>query len=90
MSCHPVPKWRVYPRVCGGTDNAGWEAVGSSGLSPRVRGNRATATGGSPRGGSIPAFAGEPVNYPRKLRRIRVYPRVCGGTLREAITPLLR
>ncbi len=71
---------RVYPRVCGGTKT--WAGVSGSttGLSPRVRGNRCLYSGGDPRTGSIPACAGEPGVRSPKLRRIRVYPRVCGGT----------
>ena len=34
---------RVYPRVCGGTDRAGLPRNGKHGLSPRMRGNPASA-----------------------------------------------
>ena len=34
--------------------------------------------------GSIPACAGEPLAAPALISRIRVYPRVCGGTLRDS------
>ena len=71
---------RVYPRVCGGTVGSRWTAVSSSGLSPRVRGNR----GGTPPQnifvGSIPACAGEPKPFPPDEVIPEVYPRVCGGT----------
>ena len=41
--CHqPAP--RVYPRVCGETSNALQRAPHARGLSPRVRGNRATVS----------------------------------------------
>ena len=51
---------RVYPRVCGGTNEARWARQRREGLSPRVRGNPAAA-GPAVRGaGSIPACAGEP------------------------------
>ena len=55
---HPHPA--VYPRVCGGTSCERTVISGSTGLSPRVRGNRngQNASGGLP--GSIPACAGEP------------------------------
>ena len=35
--CFPL---RVYPRGCGGTDDATLSAENAAGLSPRVRGNR--------------------------------------------------
>ncbi len=58
---HSGHRYRVYPRVCGGTRcNAGARGC-DPGLSPRVRGNpgyRYRTTMGS---GSIPACAGEPV-----------------------------
>ena len=72
-------RW-VYPRVCGGTwaldDGNGYKW----GLSPRVRGNRRSATAGTSRERSIPACAGEPSRRIRRPRRCPVYPRVCGGT----------
>ena len=59
-----------------------------SGLSPRVRGNRAWRRTPPPCSGSIPACAGEP-NAPRLLQgKVRVYPRVCGGTIYEEIAQL--
>ena len=58
------------------------------GLSPRVRGNLlSTRREGAPRG-SIPACAGEPVEYEKRGRAPWVYPRVCGGT-REPFNELL-
>ena len=52
------------------------------GLSPRVRGNRVVSQDEVVQGGSIPACAGEPPwRSPWHCWR-RVYPRVCGGTLR--------
>ncbi len=71
---------RVYPRVCGGTNNIPTPEDIEEGLSPRVRGNRAFER--LPRGGrrSIPACAGEPL-YTTMIGNARgVYPRVCGGT----------
>ena len=50
----------VYPRVCGGTVENIRPCVGTIGLSPRVRGNRAANRKRTPNGGSIPACAGEP------------------------------
>ena len=71
---------RVYPRVCGGThlDVSGGKTA--SGLSPRVRGNRPLQVWGHVDGRSIPACAGEPHLWSIQTRRLRVYPRVCGGT----------
>jgi len=70
----------VYPRVCGGTSHSSVEAVRTSGLSPRVRGNRLARPQPDRRRGSIPACAGEPRTYPSDNGGCRVYPRVCGGT----------
>ena len=50
------------------------------GLSPRVRGNRVLVDSERVLVGSIPACAGEPSWSPSLSIRIRVYPRVCGGT----------
>ena len=70
----------VYPRVCGGT----WLPTGPkstiSGLSPRVRGNPAPPLRWYHKLRSIPACAGEPGPAASSAGRIRVYPRVCGGT----------
>ena len=73
-------KVQVYPRVCGGTACGGSGVALLAGLSPRVRGNqcRPAHTGQNP--GSIPACAGEPHGSPARVRKWRVYPRVCGGT----------
>ena len=70
----------VYPRGCGGTRGTRSKNRRSSGLSPRVRGNRPA---GDPRRsgpGSIPAGAGEPVHVILLTERSGVYPRGCGGT----------
>ena len=71
----------VYPRVCGGTADCTSPVVPSSGLSPRVRGNRCVRAPTLSHGGSIPACAGEPVITDVEHLRPRVYPRVCGGTV---------
>ena len=70
----------VYPRVCGGTIERPLSVRRSSGLSPRVRGNRRSSprTKRPPR--SIPACAGEPAAAESATSRAEVYPRVCGGT----------
>ena len=54
----------------------------STGLSPRLRGNRNALQRYGRRRGSIPAPAGEPSPRPSARRRRRVYPRACGGTAR--------
>ena len=72
--------WRVYPRVCGGTQAVPRESGTIPGLSPRMRGNRFVTSRHSRRSGSIPAYAGEPDIARRGVVESRVYPRVCGGT----------
>ncbi len=79
----PTPSSRngVYPRVCGGTISASSSATRSTGLSPRVRGNRGAVVRPGRSRGSIPACAGEPgLSQPAALG-FWVYPRVCGGTV---------
>ena len=73
-------RWKVYPRVCGGTRPPPPCVHFIAGLSPRVRGNRPhqDEVRGAP--GSIPACAGEPAAARRVSTSSRVYPRVCGGT----------
>ena len=51
------------------------------GLSPRVRGNRNVKINEDRLVGSIPACAGEPFALVLKILYLRVYPRVCGGTI---------
>ena len=53
------------------------------GLSPRVRGNHSTLTVCWVRSRSIPACAGEPPCSSRSSKMKRVYPRVCGGTMKR-------
>ena len=53
-------QWRVYPRVCGGTEAAVGIDVAGLGLSPRVRGNRVSGGFFVDFERSIPACAGEP------------------------------
>ena len=71
---------RVYPRVCGGTKSRRAHSASHSGLSPRVRGNRALSRRQRGPQGSIPACAGEPAGAGLLHSYDRVYPRVCGGT----------
>ena len=70
----------VYPRVCGGTTAPKPVAAPTSGLSPRVRGNRGHKEAVQKMVGSIPACAGEPQTRRRPAHCGEVYPRVCGGT----------
>ena len=78
---------RVYPRVCGGTNDVGNHQPAVGGLSPRVRGNPVGTNEPIPGHRSIPACAGEPVGNCRPACRPWVYPRVCGGTHPPAIVP---
>ena len=70
----------VYPRVCGGTSTNSAGRPTSTGLSPRVRGNRKDPHPLRLPQGSIPACAGEPGYALRRGALLAVYPRVCGGT----------
>ena len=72
----------VYPRVCGGTSISSGGCLVWSGLSPRVRGNQRELAVHRGRQGSIPACAGEPRRPAPADQLSRVYPRVCGGTIR--------
>ena len=71
----------VYPRVCGGTTSRPSAPRPRSGLSPRVRGNRRNGPRVSAYSRSIPACAGEPVDFGLAVDFAGVYPRVCGGTI---------
>ncbi len=71
---------RVYPRVGGGTPPARPAIAETSGLSPRGRGNPKGGQDLLGRGGSIPAWAGEPPLSPLSPFAPGVYPRVGGGT----------
>ncbi len=71
----------VYPRVCGGTSRPGRRSGCRSGLSPRVRGNHDVCGPWSSVRGSIPACAGEPTVVSVGGLTVKVYPRVCGGTI---------
>ena len=74
------PDDAVYPRVCGGTSARPSCGNPGTGLSPRMRGNLGWDVLRDERGGSIPAYAGEP-HYASRTAPVRqVYPRVCGGT----------
>ena len=70
----------VYPRVCGGTTTTGCRLSLQMGLSPRMRGNQGGGRSVHTYQGSIPAYAGEPLNRVKSPSERQVYPRVCGGT----------
>ena len=74
-------RFRVYPRVCGGSRQRWTPAAGVAGLSPRVRGKRLTDRPQRPRRRSIPACAGEALCAPARFTPPAVYPRVCGGSI---------
>ena len=71
----------VYPRVCGGTFDAGFYGGPDGRLSPRMRGNLHLLVQHSTTFASIPAYAGEPNCRTAERVCTMVYPRVCGGTL---------
>ena len=75
---------KVYPRVCGGSSFRISTAAVSGGLSPRVRGKRWSAPPPPPASRSIPACAGEAPDHAHDVFRYGVYPRVCGGSLKNA------
>ena len=81
-------RWRVYPRVCGGTALTMLSPTGMPGLSPRVRGNLSPPTDHQQPEGSIPACAGEPRIGADGKAPNRVYPRVCGGTAAMNSSPV--
>ena len=83
-----IPRSSVYPRVCGGTWTCPRERRNPLGLSPRVRGNPYGGGIGGDWQRSIPACAGEPGGNGARTRRLRVYPRVCGGTA-HSVDPTL-
>ena len=74
-------KRTVYPRVCGGSRRQRYADDPAFGLSPRVRGKRDRPARNPGRPRSIPACAGEAVAVSSPDSWMRVYPRVCGGSL---------
>ena len=77
----PGDHGRVYPRACGGTGRQSEFAYLTSGLSPRLRGNRGRQYSAPDSQRSIPAPAGEPPRKQSCCRVGKVYPRACGGTV---------
>ena len=84
--CRDLCRCEVYPRVCGGTLLPVARPAQPPGLSPRVRGNPGRRGSLSDGWRSIPACAGEPYLPAAHLRGLRVYPRVCGGTSKSAMS----
>ena len=78
--CRRPQRLRVHPRVGGETTVANFTGAGTSGPSPRGRGNRADCDGRCGRAGSIPAWAGKPRSRPSQAPSLRVHPRVGGET----------
>ena len=74
---------QVYPRVCGGTAVAELLTPITGGLSPRVRGNLDFLFPLVFVIRSIPACAGEPSTIGLDRFIVKVYPRVCGGTVKQ-------
>ena len=72
----------LSPRVRGNLLQVGVRLMRMKGLSPRVRGNRNRIDFFKADLGSIPACAGEPGAGQRRTAPGRVYPRVCGGTMK--------
>ncbi len=80
----------VYPRVGGGTGLPDQGRAGARGLSPRGRGNRLEMRPKRAISGSIPAWAGEPLEPPADPHLGKVYPRVGGGTFGERRIPTVK
>ena len=76
----------VYPRACGGTAVSVQSDHTTTGLSPRVRGNRRHRGPRRNLLGSIPARAGEPTSLGVSVSSYTVYPRACGGTSLAAVS----
>ena len=72
----------VYPRVCGGSGIREYHQRRLRGLSPRVRGKPSRSRYPIVLVRSIPACAGEATRPARRPTMARVYPRVCGGSVR--------
>ncbi len=72
----------VYPRRRGGTFFALTLALCTGGLSPQARGNLVLSDGTCGELRSIPAGAGEPIDFRNRANTAKVYPRRRGGTFR--------
>ena len=78
---------KVHPRVGGGAGGAGSADLRGEGPSPRGRGSPSLAFMPTRQAGSIPAWAGEPVEASPALEYSRVHPRVGGGALHRSHCP---
>ena len=75
-----VARYRVHPRMCGGSKSASCSSRGACGPSPHVRGKRVTTSGDGEGERSIPACAGEAIGRSVGWIRNEVHPRMCGGS----------
>ena len=71
----------VYPRLRGVSCNHSHLAVIICGLSPHTRGIPDARNSRAPAGGSIPAYAGDPLCLASCLSHSPVYPRIRGGSM---------
>ena len=76
----PQSPGAVYPRPRGGTSRRRERPDWQLGLSPPTRGNQRGQRQTNGGIGSIPAHAGEPHRFRKRLRQRQVYPRPRGGT----------
>ena len=76
---------RVHPRVGGETTDQIGAAAGITGPSPRGRGNRCSPRSSSITCGSIPAWAGKPLDDRSVICNIEVHPRVGGETYSQTV-----
>ncbi len=81
---------RVDPRPRGGAYSIRSGRDGSIGRSPPTRGSRVSGARVVPRGGSIPAHAGEPPARAPRRGASRVDPRPRGGAIAQTMGALMR
>ena len=74
---------RVYPRLRGGSLFNPARSGGISGLSPPTRGIPSGSGRHHYSGGSIPAYAGDPLTASDSGTLLAVYPRLRGGSVRR-------
>ena len=79
---------KVYPHVCGATEDKNQLKAEGEGLSPRVWGNRRQCNRRGRLERSIPTCVGQPLQLKLLSTASMVYPHVCGATLgTRAATP---
>ena len=76
----------VYPRAYGETKATAQRILGTTGLSPRLRGNLPRIKGVTDVTGSIPAPTGKPSMKGRRSTPTAVYPRAYGETIASPST----